>query len=259
MSRTRSLVNVARAVAGRSLRHAFTNPALLLPGILFPLIFLVAFAGGLSAIDDTPGFDFPSGYTSFQFVFVFLQAAAFGGVFTGFAVARDFESGFARRLMLAAPSRAGIVLGYVGASLGRYAFTTVVLTVVGLLAGMQVDGTVLEYLGLVALGVTINVVAALFSVGFGLRTQSIQAAPAMQLPVFLLMFAAPVFVPLELLEGWLHAVASWNPLTAILEAGRGFISGVPDHPWAAFGIGAGLAALMALWALRGMRRAEARG
>ena len=56
-----------------------------------------------------PGFDFPSGYTAFQFVFVLLQSAAFGGVFTGFGIARDFESGFARRLLLAAPNRIGIV------------------------------------------------------------------------------------------------------------------------------------------------------
>ena len=59
-----------------------------------------------------PGFDFPTGYTAFQFVFVLLQSAAFGGVFTGFAIARDFESGFARRCMLSAPRRGGIVLGY---------------------------------------------------------------------------------------------------------------------------------------------------
>ena len=41
-----------------------------------------------------------------------LQSAAFGGVFTGFAVARDFEYGFARRLLLAAPRRSGIIAGY---------------------------------------------------------------------------------------------------------------------------------------------------
>ena len=64
-----------------------------------------------------PGFDFPSGYTAFQFVFVLLQASAFGGVFTGFGIAADFESGFARRLMLAAPNRLGILAGYALAAL----------------------------------------------------------------------------------------------------------------------------------------------
>ena len=64
-----------------------------------------------------PGFDFPHGYTAFQFVFVLLQSAAFGGVFTGFAIARDFETGFGRRYMLAASHRSGIVAGYALAAL----------------------------------------------------------------------------------------------------------------------------------------------
>ena len=66
-----------------------------------------------------PGFDFPSGYTAFQFVFVLLQASAFGGVFTGFGIASDFENGFARRMMLAAPNRLGILAGYALAAMVR--------------------------------------------------------------------------------------------------------------------------------------------
>ena len=110
---------VARGVAWRTLHNVFTNPSLLLPSLIFPLFFFVAFAGGLSRVGDIPGFDFPPGYTAFQFVFVLMQSAAFGGVFTGFGIARDFESGFARRLLLAAPNRSGIVLGYTAAALGR--------------------------------------------------------------------------------------------------------------------------------------------
>lgn len=250
---------VARAVAGRSLRHAFTNPALLLPSLLFPLIFLVSFAGGLSAVENTPNFDFRSGYTSFQFVFVLLQSSAFGGIFSGFGVAADFESGFMRRLFLAAPARGGIVLGYVLSGLTRALFTIVVLTLVGLAVGMEVDGTAPQYLALVALALCLTVVSTLFATGFAMRTRSLQAAPAMQLPVFLGLFAAPVFVPLDLLDGWLHAVASWNPATALLEAGRGFISGVPDHSGLAFACAGGLIAIMALWAARGLRAAESSG
>ena len=155
----RGFWSVTFTVARTTLRTVFTNPALIVPSVLFPLIFLLAFAGGLSSIGDTPGFEFRSGYTSFQFVFVFLQAAAFGGVFTGFGVAVAFESGFGRRLMLAASSRAGIVVGYVLASLGRYLFTATMLTVVGLLAGMEIDGTSSQFAALVLLGFLLNAAA----------------------------------------------------------------------------------------------------
>ena len=52
---------VALAVAWRSLHNILTNPAYLLPSLIFPLFFVTAFAGGLSGLGEIPGFDFPSG------------------------------------------------------------------------------------------------------------------------------------------------------------------------------------------------------
>jgi ABC-2 type transport system permease protein len=88
------------------------------------------------------------------------------------------------------------------------------------------------------------------------RYRSIQAGPLMQTPVFLLLFLAPVYVPLHLLKGWIHSVASVNPATAFLEAGRGLISGAQDQTALAFIAAAVLIALFGLWMLRGLRRAE---
>jgi ABC-2 type transport system permease protein len=81
----------------------------------------------------------------------------------------------------------------------------------------------------------------------------------MQLPVFLALFFAPVYVPLDLLSGWLHAVASVNPATALLEAGRSLISGSPEHVALAYGVALGLAGAFVLWAGRGLRSAERAG
>jgi ABC-2 type transport system permease protein len=255
----RSFRAIALAVAWRNLHNAFTNPAILLPSLLFPLFFFTAFAGGLSRVGDVPGFDFPAGYTAFQFVFVFLQSAAFGGVFTGFAIARDFESGFTRRLFLAATRRSGILAGYALAALVRWLFTAAVVTVVALVAGMEVRGSGVDLFGLVLLGLLVNVAAVLWAAGVATRMRTMQAGPLMQVPVFLTLFLAPVYVPLDLLEGWIHAVASVNPATFFLEAGRGLIAGEPTEVAAAFALALGALALFALWALRGLRRAEAAG
>ena len=128
----RRFCDVAGGVAYRGLKKVATNPQLLLPSLIFPLFFFVAFAGGLSSVGDVPGFDFPSGYTAFQFVFVLLQASAFGGVFTGFGIASDFENGFAQRLMLAAPNRLGILAGYALSAIVRAVVVGVLLFVVAL-------------------------------------------------------------------------------------------------------------------------------
>ena len=120
--------SVARAVGWRNIHNFFTNPAILIPSLLFPMFFFTAFAGGLSRVDQIPGFNFAGGYTTFVYGFVLLQASTFGGIFTGFSVARDFESGFSRRLLLAARRRGGIVAGYWLAALTRAIFTITVIT-----------------------------------------------------------------------------------------------------------------------------------
>jgi ABC-2 type transport system permease protein len=256
MTALASTFHVAGAIMRRSAKYTFKNPALLIPSLLFPLIFLIGFAGGLSSVGDVPGFDFPSGYTAFQYVFVFLQSAAFGGVFSGFGIAMDFESGFARRIMLAAPHRFGMIVGYLGSALVRFAVTAVVVTVAALIGGMQVDGSGVDLVGLFGLALIVNVAATLWAAGLAMRARTVQAGPAMQIPIFLILFLAPVYVPLDLLRGWIEGVASWNPVTAIVEAGRGFISGAPEHVALAFACGIGLAAVLMAWALTGLRRAE---
>jgi ABC-2 type transport system permease protein len=254
-----STLAVARGVAWRTLHNIFTNPSLFVPSLLFPLFFFTAFAGGLSRIDNAPGFDYPQGYTAFQFVFVLLQSAVFGGVFTGFGIARDFESGFARRLLLAAPNRLGIVFGYALAALGRWLVTAAVLTVVALAVGMKVGASSVDLFGLYTLALLMNIAAVLWSAGVAMRLRTMQAGPIMQLPVFLVLFFAPVYVPISLLSGWIHAIAVVNPLTRVIESGRGFLAGEPTQTLAAFAAALGLGALFLIWAVRGLRRAEAAG
>jgi ABC-2 type transport system permease protein len=252
-------LDVARGVAWRQLHNALTNPLYLLPSLSFPLLNFAAFAGGLSRVREVPGFDFAGSYTAFQFVFVLLQSGAFSGVFAGFGVARDFETGFTRRLLLAAPNRSGLVLGWAIASAARWVVVAVVITVVAFAAGMSVGGDGVDLFGLYALALLLNFAGTLWAAGVATRVRSQQAGPIMQMPVFLIIFFAPVYVPLDLLQGWIHAVATINPVTPVLEAARGLVSGHPTQTLLAFSVGAALVVAFSLWALRGLRRAEAAG
>lgn len=250
---------VARGVAWRSVHNTLVSPAILLPSMIFPLFFLAAFAGGLSRISDIPNFNYRPGYTAFQFAFVLLQSAAFGGVFTGFGIARDFDSGFARRLLLSAPQRSGIIAGYAAGALVRWLLTGVVITLAALLAGMQVLGGSLDLIGLLGLAVMINLVSALWACGVAMFLRTEQAGALIQMPVFIVLFLAPVYVPLRLLTGWIHSVARLNPATTALEAARGLLAGSPVKVVLAFGLLAAGAALMAVWARRGLASAERAG
>ena len=254
-----TLTSVALGVAWRMLHNIFTTPSLLLPGIMFPLFFFTAFAGGLSRVADVPGFEFGPGYTGFQFVFVLLQSAAFGGVFTGFGIARDLESGFARRLLIAAPGRPAILAGYGLAAIVRWLVTAAVLTVVALAAQMQIGGNGIDIFALYLLALVVNVCGLMWAAGVAMRMRTMQAGPAMQLPVFMTLFLAPVYVPLDLLRGWIHAVATVNPVTRLLEAGRSLLAGTPREVAIAFAAAVAMALLLVVWARLGLRSAERAG
>jgi ABC-type multidrug transport system permease subunit len=64
------------------------------------------------------------------------------------------------------------------------------------------------------------------------------------------------YAPLDLLTGWLHTVAEINPVTQVVEAVRqGFVGSVTwGDTWPGFLTVFALAALLGLFALRGMRR-----
>jgi ABC-2 type transport system permease protein len=255
----RGTLHVAFGLAYRQLTVLFKNPSLFFPPMLFPLMNFAAFAGGLSRLRHVPGFEFHSGYTAFTFVFVLLQSAAFGGVFAGFGIARDFERGFARRMLVSAPHRGGLIFGYAIAALARWSLIALVLTGVALVFGMQIGGDGVDLFGMYGLAMIFNVVGLLWACGVAMRFRSVQAGPLMQTPVFLILFLAPVYVPLALLHGWIHAVARLNPLTFLLEAGRSLVDGHPEQIFTAFGIAAALVAVFAVWARTGLARAERAG
>ena len=193
-------------------------------------------------------------------MFVLLQSAAFGGVFTGFAVAADFERGFARRLMLAAPNRLGILAGYLLAGLVRALIVGVLLFVVALIVGMQIDG------------------------GGGRPVRADRAGAARQPRRRAVRVRRRVPRCARSRPGrrcrcrssWScssprstcrspcsragsTAVAKVNPFTALIEGGRDLISGQSFDALLAYGIAAALAALFCVWAVRGLRKAEAAG
>ena len=255
---TGTYLSSALGVTWRYLHNLYTRPSMFVPSLVFPLFFLAAFAGGLSVVGSAPNFGYYD-FTAFQFCFILIQASTLAGVFAGFSIASDFEMGMGRRMMLATAHRSSIVVGYMVGAAARLGVTWVVVTTAALLGGMEVAGGGLDVFGIYSIALLSNVAALLFAAGIALRFRSIQAGPLMQLPVFIILFLAPVYVPQELLTGWIEPTASVNPITALLNAARSLMAGEPTGVFGAYLVVLGLIALMGFWAIRGLRQAEVAG
>jgi len=256
VSRARSTIG---AVAWRNIYTTMKTPSLAVPPLMVPIFTLAVFAGGLSVMSRVPNFRFNGDYTAFTFIFVLVQAATMCGHFSSLAMTRDFETKFMRRLMLAVPKRWQIVAGFVVAAIVRCLVTVPILFAFGLLFQMDVQGDPIDLLKLTGLSVLVTVIAAFWSMGMGLRLRTTQAAPAMMMPIFASLFMAPAFVPLVAMQGWLHDVAEWNPVTMFVETSRGLISGDAQNVGATVAVGVGMILVLWVWLETGLRKAQAAG
>ena len=107
---------------------------------------------------------------------------------------------------------------------------------VALIAGLELNGGGIDLLGLYTLALLMNAFAMLFGTGVAMRLRTMQAGPLIQTPAFLLLFLAPVWVPYDLLTGWVQAAASVNPMTLVLDTERGFLVGDPTKVLPAFAV-----------------------
>ena len=124
---------------------------------------------------------------------------------------------------------------------------------------MSVFGSGIDLVGLLGLGIGMNLAAALWACGLAMFLRTEQAGALIQMPVFVLLFLAPVYVPVHLLTGWIHGVARYNPVTVALDAGRGLLAGSPIKVALAFALLAGAALVLAVFARRGLASAERAG
>ena len=133
--------------------------------------------------------------------------------------------------------------------------TTLVL-VVGFAIGAEYSGVVGLLVALLFVA-AFAALAAAWGIVLALRFKTQSAAPLMQAGMFMAVMFTTSYAPLELLTGWLRAVATINPVTRMIEAVRqGFVTG--EVSWALTWPGlvavAGMGAVLVALALRGMAR-----
>lgn len=230
-------------------------PAAIVPTVIFPLFFLVAFTGVYVSVTKVPGFPTDNIY-KWYVPFMICQGAAFAGIGSGFAVGRDIENGFMDRLLLSPQPRLLLMVGTVSAYVLRALATAVLVLLLGIALGSGIPSFT-GMLLLVAAVAGLSAVASCWSMGLMYRAKNIRVAPLFQLAIFITIFMSNAQVPVSVSTGWLHAAARVNPLTNIIRMSRqGFLDG--GVTWS--GTWPGLLALLGgifvvgAWAYRGLLR-----
>jgi ABC-2 type transport system permease protein len=247
---------VAWSIARRSLMLIPRVPSTFFPSLVMPVFLTVSFAGQFAGIALLPGF--PTDQILNWFLpMATVQGAAFAGITTGLGVARDLEGGFFDRLLLSSAHRSALVAGPLLAGMLRALLPVTLLTIVALVSDASFVGGFMGWITLVVACLGVALAAGAYAFGLAVRFKTMQVAPLMQIGVFTTVFLSAAQMPLDLLTGWLHRVASINPMTEVLGLAReGFLGEVTwSGTWPGLIALAGMAAVLVIFAARSMQRA----
>lgn len=242
------------AMVRRASNELWRVPGAAIPGVLAPTIFFVGLTAVFGKLTSLPGFEGDS-YESFLIPVSLLQGAGFTGAATGVNLARDIEMGLFDRFLASPTPRWVLLTGLVLSASVRALIPATVLMIVAVSLGANFPGA----LGLVvaiAAVMGMGVVASCWAISIALKFKTQSAAPLMQSAMLALILTTTAYAPQELLTGWLHDAALYNPATQIVEAARqGFVGDVSwGETWPGILALAGLIGGLAALALRGMRR-----
>src|SRR5436190_22992531 len=247
-------VRVVRALTRRALNEILRVPGGAIPRGLAPAIFVLGLSRGSGAAAQLRGYH-GADFRTFIIPVSLLQGAGFTGAATGVNLARDIEQGWFDRLMLAPAPRSVILTGIVASAALRALMPATLLLIIGFALGVHFPGA--AGLALAAgLVMTLASAAACWGVIVALRFRTQQAAPLMQVGTFVAVLFTTAYAPAALLAGWLKTVSTLNPVNYVLAGARqGFVGGVTwADTWPALIAVAGLLAVLAAFAVRGMRR-----
>jgi ABC-2 type transport system permease protein len=237
-----ALLTQVRELGLRSVMRSARQPAQIVPALIFPLFLVAVNTGGLDSTTDIPGFPTDS-YLTFALAVPFIQGGLFAVLNGGADLARDIESGFLNRLSLTPMSGAGLILGQLAGVLALGVIQTVTYLIVGVAAGADFEAGLAGVPVLLALSIAIVLSFGTIGTFLALRLGSGEAVQGMFPVLFVFLFFSSMALPRDLIEtDWFQTVATYNPVSYLIEAVRSlFIDGFDGE---ALALGFGVTAII---------------
>src|SRR5215211_338829 len=193
------------------------------PSVFFPLLLLSINSSGLNSATLLPGFPSDS-YFQFAIAIPFIQGALFSAMSAGTNVASDIESGFLNRLSLTPLRRVALMMGQLTGILALGLIQALTFVAVGLAFGDGIEAGPAGVLVLVLLSLTISLAFGGIGAFVALRSGNGEAVQGVFPLFFAALFLSSMSLPRDLIEtDWFRTVATWNPVSYMLEGIRSLV------------------------------------
>lgn len=256
LARRANVIHDLATVAKRACRSVFREPEFFIPAIIVPVFFFVVNIGALQ--DVAEGGAAAAGqeldFKAFQLPVAIIFAVT--GVSRASSLVIDIQGGYFDRLLLTPIRRPALLLGLMAADLMAVMMLAIPVTALGLILGVSFESGILGLFVFLFYGSLWGLAFAGFPYAIALKTGNPAAVNSSFILFFPFAFLTTSFLPKEALTGWLATIATYNPVTYVLEGLRSLIT----EGWDWESLGKGLLAILAVTAVSfGLASAAMRG
>ena len=245
LARRSTIFHDLKTVALRACRSVFREPEFIIPALIVPLFFFVVNIGALQDVAEQ-GAAAAGGeldFKAFQLPVAIIFAVT--GISRASSLVLDIQGGYFDRLLLTPIRRPTLLLGLMAADLMAVLMLATPVTILGLIIGVRFETGILGILAFLVFGGLWGIAFAGFPYAIALKTGNPAAVNSSFILFFPFAFLTTSFLPKEALTGWLSTIATYNPVTYVLEGLRSLI--VDGWEWGE--LGKGLLAIAAVAAV----------
>ncbi|MBA2715113.1 MAG: ABC transporter permease [Rubrobacteraceae bacterium] len=213
--------------------------------IIFTLLFTYLLGGAIAGSTGA--------YLQFLIPGILVQTVLLITAYTGVNLNTDISKGVVDRFRSLPIWRPSVIVGALLGDMARYTLASVIVLALGLVLGFRPGGGVVGVLLSVVLLIVFAFSVSWIWTAFGLMLRTPNSVLWVStLIMFPLTFASNIFVDPSTMPGWLQTAVGYNPITHLVSAVRGLMSGTLPA-WQIAWLLVGCAALVAVFAPITMR------
>ena len=240
----------------RSIKQIWRPLLALIPSLFIPVFFFVVNSASLSAFAKVPGFPNVS-YRDFIAPIALFTAIFFSCGNAGIELAQDISNGYFKKLLIMPISRLTIILGRLTEVAVQAVLQGSIVLVLLLATGVRIRTGVLGLVAIFAMLILFAMAWSCLSMISALRTQNVRLVQSMFVIVFPFLYITTSQAPMSLLPPTFRVLASYNPVTYVVEGVRALVLNSWSAPaiWQGFLVAAVMFIVLVSFTLASFRRA----
>ncbi|WP_135536059.1 ABC transporter permease [Halostella pelagica] len=214
------------------------NPYVVFTSLVQPVIFFVLFVevfGAVSGDALSQAFDSNISYVTYLSPAIIIMSTLSSAATSGIGLVDDMEEGMFEKVLVSPMNRSAMFLGKLLSEVARIVVQTMIILLLGYLLltlktgsspGQYVRTGIPGILGIVLITVLFGGAFMAYSNIVALVSRDQEATIMFSnLLTFPLMFVSSAFLPLDVLPGWINAIATVNPITYGVDSVRAIMLG----------------------------------